>query len=251
MVAALTTLFPSVHLGHAVGAVPEGMVLPNGLLPLADGGAWRLLRDHASAVILTGALLAVIGSLESLLVALAADQLANSRHDPSRELLTLGLANMVSGVCGGLPLVLSSTRSAMLLQRGAAGRGPALASILTFTVIYAFGGPLLTLLPQIVLAGIMLTIAVALSDRWTHQLLQQLLSGERSPDLKQSLVVVSLVCLVTIVFGFLAAVGLGALLAMLIFIRAMNRSLIRGRFSAAAAAVAPHLRCQPGRTSGA
>lgn len=233
LVAALTNIIPSVHLGQAVGALPEGLVLPNGLLPLAEGGAWRLLRDHASAVILTGALLAVIGSLESLLVALAADQFVHTRHDPSRELLTLGLANMVSGVCGGLPLALSSSRSTLLLKRGAVGRGPALASILTFTVVYAFGGPLLTLLPQIVLAGIMLTIAVALSDRWTRQLLHQLLSGERSPDLRQSLVVVSLVCIVTIVFGFVAAVGLGALLAMLIFIRAMNRSLIRGRFSAA------------------
>ncbi|HSO44978.1 MAG TPA: SulP family inorganic anion transporter, partial [Rhodoferax sp.] len=232
VVAALTATFPTIHLGNTVGALPEGMVLPNGLLPLADAGAWKLLLAHGSAVLLTGALLAVIGSLESLLVALAADQMVHSRHDPSRELLSLGAANMVSGVCGGLPLVLSSSRSTLLLQRGAAGRGPVLASILTFTLIYAFGGSLLSLLPQIVLAGIMLTIAVALSDRWTRQLLHQLLSGERSPDLKQSLVVVSLVCVVTIVFGFFAAVGLGALLAMLIFIRAMNRSLIRGRFSA-------------------
>lgn len=233
VVIALSAAFPAVHLGHVVGALPQGMVLPNGLLPLADAGAWRLLLEHAKAVILTGALLAVIGSLESLLVALAADQYVHSRHDPSRELLSLGTANLVSGVCGGLPLVLSNSRATLLLKRGAAGRGPALASILTFTVMYAFGGPLLAILPQIVLAGIMLTIAVALSDRWTHQLLHQLLSGERSPDLKQSLVVVALVCLVTVAFGFFAAVGLGALLAMLIFIRAMNRSLIRARFSAA------------------
>lgn len=232
VVIALSAAFPTLHLGQSVGALPQGMVLPTGLLPLANDGAWRLLLAHAREVTLTAGLLAVIGSLEALMVALAGDQHGRTRHDPNHELLSLGAANLVSGVCGGLPLVLSSSRATLLLKRGAGGRGPALASILAFTLLYAFGGPLLAVLPQIVLAGIMLTIAVALGDRWTRQLLHQLLSGERSPDLKQSLLVVALVCLVTIAFGFFVAVALGALLAMLIFIRAMNRSLIRGRFTA-------------------
>jgi MFS superfamily sulfate permease-like transporter len=139
---------------------------------------------------------------------------------------------MVSGLFGGLPLVLSNARCVLLLKKGAVGRGPALASVIAFAVIYAAGGPLLAMLPKVVLAGIMVTIAVALSDRWTRQLLGQWLSGERSADLRHNLTVVTLVCLVTVLFGFVAAVGMGSLLAMLIFISAMNRSLIRARFSA-------------------
>ena len=228
----LLAAFPGVHLGDVVGPLPQGLVRPDALQPLADSDAWSLLRDHGKAVFLTAAVLAVIGSLESLLVALATDQYGHSRHDPGRELRALGAANMVSGLCGGLPLVLSNARCVLLLKKGAIGRGPALASVVAFFVIYTVAGPLLALLPKVVLAGIMVTIAVALSDRWTRQLLRQWLSGERSPDLRHSLAVVVLVGLVTVLFGFVAAVGFGSLLAMLIFISAMNRSLIRGRFSA-------------------
>lgn len=230
--AVLLAVVPGVHLGDVVGPLPQGLVRPDGLLPLADSGAWTLLLDHGKSVFLTAIVLAVIGSLESLLVALASDQYAHSRHDPGRELLSLGAANMVSGLFGGLPLVLSNARCVLLLKKGAVGRGPALASVIAFAVIYAAGGPLLAMLPKVVLAGIMVTIAVALSDRWTRQLLGQWLSGERSPDLRHSLAVVALVGLVTVLFGFVAAVGMGSLLAMLIFIGAMNRSLIRERFSA-------------------
>lgn len=230
--AVLLAAFPGVHLGDVVGPLPQGLVRPDALQPLADSGAWTLMLDHGKAVFLTATVLAVIGSLESLLVALATDQYAHSQHDPARELRALGAANMVSGLCGGLPLVLSSTRCLLLLNKGAVGRGPALASVIVFLVIYALGGPLLALLPKVVLAGMMVTIAVALSDRWTRQLLRQWLSGERSTDLRHSLVVVALVCLVTVLFGFVAAVAFGSLLAMLIFISAMNRSLVRGRFSA-------------------
>jgi MFS superfamily sulfate permease-like transporter len=230
--ATLSALAPGVHLGELVGPLPQGLASPGGLLSLLDSGTWTLLREHGKAVVLTGAVLAVIGSLESLLVALASDQHAHAQHDPRREMLSLGAANMVSGLCAGLPLVLSSARCVLLLNKGAVGRGPALVSVLAFLVIYVLGGPLLALLPKVVLAGMMVTIAVALSDRWTRQLLRQWLSGERSPDLRHSLVVVALVGLVTLLFGFVAAVGMGSLMAMLIFISAMNRSLVRGRFNA-------------------
>jgi len=230
--AMLPAVFAGAQLGDVVGPLPHGLVRPVALLPLADGGAWALLLDHGKAVFSTAVILAVIGSLESLLVALATDQYADSQHDPGRELLALGAANMVSGLCAGLPLVLSSTRCVMLLKKSAPGRGPALASVGAFIVIYAVGGPVLAMLPKVVLAGMMVTIAVALSDRWTRQLVRQWLSGERSTDLRHSLAVVALVGLVTVLFGFVAAVGFGILLAMLIFISAMNRSLVRGRYSA-------------------
>lgn len=228
----LMALIPSAHLGDLVGPLPQGWIHLDGLLPLADSGTWTLWFDHGRAVFLTAAVLAVIGSLESLLVALSSDQYAHSRHDPGRELMALGAANMVSGLSGGLPLVLANARCVLLLKKGALGRGPALASVIAFLVIYTVGAPLLALLPKLVLAGMMVTIAVALSDRWTRQLLRQWWSGERSADLRHSLLVVALVGVVTVLFGFVAAVGMGCLMAMLIFISAMNRSLIRGRFSA-------------------
>ena len=158
--------------------------------------------------------------------------ITQTRHDSRRELIALGAANIVSGACAGLPLVLSRSRANSIISSGVWGREAVAASTLVLGLIYVLGGPLIALLPRSVLAGIMLTIAVALADRWTHQLLRQLRAGEGSAELRWSLAVVSLVCVVTVVMGFVAGVAAGVLLSMLLFIHSMNRSLLRGSYSA-------------------
>ncbi len=231
--AALAGAWPDAQLGPYLGMLPADKVLPDALLPLLTSEPLRLLQRHGAAVLACAAVLALVGSLESLLAALASDQMAHGRHDSRRELIALGAANIVSGACGGLPVVLSRARSTSMIKAGGAfSRGAVLVSTLVLALIYALCGPLLALLPRSVLAGIMLTIAVALSDRWTHQLLRQIRAGERSSELRWSLSVVSLVCVVTVSMGFVAGVAAGVLLSMLIFIHSMNRSLLRGRFSA-------------------
>ena len=76
----------------------------------------------------------------------------------------------------------------MTLRAGGMGRRTALAGAACFALMYALGGPVLAALPKPVLAGIMLMIAVALADRWTHQLVRQRRAGERSiePTLVQN-----------------------------------------------------------------
>lgn len=231
--AALSVTMPGTSTGPAVGPLPQGWVQPDVLLALAGPQAFELLQRHAGAVCLTAAVLAVIGSLESLLTGVVIDQLTHTRHDGRQELLALGLANLVGGLFGALPMVLLRTRAVPLIDAGATGRGPVLVAAGAFALLFAFGGPLIAQLPKTVLAGIMVTIAVALVDRWTHQLLRQFRAGERSSEVWLSLVVVAVVCAVTVRWGFVAGVGAGVLLSMVVFIRSMNRSLLRLRCSAA------------------
>jgi len=230
--ALLQAAWPDAPLGPHLERLTPQWVLPNALMPLLNAEPLALLQRHLSAVLTSAAVLALVGSLESLLAALASDQMTQTRHNSRRELISLGAANMMSGACAGLPIVLSRARSNSLIGARTFGRPAVLVSTLALGVIYALGGSLLALLPRAVLAGIMLTIAAALADRWTHQLLRQLRAGEHSSELRWSLAVVSLVCIVTVALGFVAGVAAGVLLSMLIFIHSMNRSLLRGRFSA-------------------
>jgi MFS superfamily sulfate permease-like transporter len=225
--------WPGAPAAPAVGPLPQGAVLPDALAPLLGGNAFALLQRHAGQVALTAAVLALISALESLLAAIAIDQLTHRRHDSRRELLSLGAANLACGLCGGLPLVLSRTRAISLIDAQVTGRAAVLASVVAFAVMYATAGPLLALLPRTVLAGIMLTIAVALVDRWTHQLLRQWRAGDRSADLRTSLAVVAVVCGTTATLGFVAGVAVGLALSVVVFIRHMNHSLLRGRYTAA------------------
>jgi SulP family sulfate permease len=240
--ALVTAVQPHVPLGVVIGPLPH-------TLPAADL-AQRLARPevsafafrHAGDIVSTAIVLALVGSLESILSALAIDQQVDSRHRAGRELVALGAANMVSGFFGGLPLSLVRSRALATLRGG--GRGPraAVAGALCFALLYALGGPLLAALPKAVLAGIMLTIAVTLIDRWTHQLVSQISAGERSADAKQSLLLVAVVCVVTVWRGFATGVAVGVLASLLMFIRSMNRSLVRARFTAA---VRPSRRVYP------
>ena len=229
----LSATLPGLALGPTTGALPQGLVWPAVLMQLPSADLLSLLQRHGGTVVLTAAVLAVIGSLESLLGAAAIDQSSQTRHNSRRELLALGVANVASGSCGGLPLILSRSRAMLLSKAGIQDRRAVVVSVMCFAVLYAVGGPVIAALPKTVLAGIMLTIAVALVDRWTRQLLRQVGSGERSSDLWLSLFVVSAVCAATVMMGFVVGIASGILLSMGVFIRSMNRSLLRGRFSAA------------------
>lgn len=231
--AALQARWPSLPLGPTVGHMPLDLPLPD--LPLAwfAPATAGFLGRHAFDLLTAATVLALIGSLESVLSGMAIDQQLDARHDPGRELRVLGLANVVVGVFGGLPVVVLRARALATLHAGGRGRRAALAGALTFALMYGTLGPLIERLPNAVLAGIMLTVAVALFDRWTRQLIVQWRGGERSSDLWQALAVVAFVCVVTVWKGFAIGVAGGVLAALAIFVRGMYRSLLRSAHTAA------------------
>ncbi|MCU0773790.1 MAG: SulP family inorganic anion transporter, partial [Ideonella sp.] len=229
---AMEALSVGVSLGPVVGTLRESYPWPDTLLPFVDEAARELLARHAPAIVTTALAVAVIGALESLLTAVAIDQLAHTRHDSRRELMALGAANIGSGLVGGLPMVLTRARAVVLLDRGLRGRAPAVWSAAMFLALQAFGTGLIALLPKAVLAGIMLVIAAALVDRWTRQLFGRWRAGDRSPELRVSLGVVLAVCAITWLAGFPAAIVAGTLLSLALFVRGMSRSLVRSRRTA-------------------
>ena len=77
-----------------IGAVPTG--LPALRIGLPSAGF--LLHAVEPALIL-----ALLGSVDSLLTSLIADSLTGTRHNPNRELVGQGLGNVVAGLFGALP----------------------------------------------------------------------------------------------------------------------------------------------------
>ena len=226
-----TALWPGLAL-QRVGALVATVPLPDALMPLL-GDALPLLQHHAAELAATALLLALIGGLESILSILAVDQLQGTRSDPNRELLALGAANAVSGLLGGLPLVYLRLRAIATITAGGRSRRALVAGSLMLAAVFALALPLVSRLPAAAVAGIVMMLAVALVDRWTRNLFGQWRAGQRGPGLQQSLLLVATVCAVTLLWGFVAGVAVGMLIAMVIFVRAMNRSLLRARYTAA------------------
>ena len=130
----------------------DGSLLAALSLPEMPGGNW-------TAVVIGVMTVALIGSVESLLSAVAVDKMHHGpRTDFNRELLGQGAANVTSGMLGGLPVTGVIVRSATNLEAGARTRKSAILHgvwVLVFSLLLA---GLIQLIPQAVLAGLLIVI---------------------------------------------------------------------------------------------
>lgn len=230
--ALLHVVLPPNALGPLTGELRAAWPHPDTLAPLFTDFSTGLLQRHAAAALSAGLVMALIGTLELVLSSLALDQACHKRTDPRREVVALGVANVASGLVGGLPLSLLRPRALHMLAAGGRSRAGLLICCALFAVLGGLAAPLLSLLPQVVLGGMMLTVCWLMADRWSLRLLAQWWRGTRTPELQFALAVSSVVCATTVGLGFPAAVAAGALLSVLLFIRSMNRSLVRERSTA-------------------
>ena len=228
---AIQWALPNVPLGAQAGIVSHRLPVPTVLLPLF-GEAGAVLQRHLLDILLTGVLLAVISSLETVLNITAFDSVLGEQTEPNRELVAVGIANIVCSALGGVPLAFLRARAIATVQAGGTTRLAAVAGCVTLGVLYYVGGPLLARLPLTVLAGLMVMVAFMLSDSWTRQLIDHWRRGDRAGEARRSLAIVGAACIVTLWLGFAAGVGLGIVLATLDFLRRMNRSLMRARYTA-------------------
>jgi SulP family sulfate permease len=215
-----------------IGPLRAELPWPDALLPLATAEGTAVLARHGREMLSTALLLALVGALESVLNLATIDQQLNRRSDPNRALVALGAANVVCGLFGGLPLIYLRLRAMATLAAGGRSWRSALIGCLMLGVLFTAGLPLLELLPTAVVAGVVVMLAWSLVDPWTGRLVAQCWRGDRSADLLLSLGTVAAVCATTAVFGFAAGVALGVLLAGVIFMRALHRSLVRLRYRA-------------------
>ncbi len=229
--ALLHTLAPQWALGPLTGALPMAWPHVDTLLPFFNGVDEALLQRHLAAALVAGLVMALIGTLELVLNSLAMDQACHTRTDPRREVLALGVANVASGVVGGLPLLLLRPRALHMLDVGGRTRAALFICCGLFALLGLVAVKLLALLPQVVLGGAIVIVYLISIDRWSLGLAAQWWRGKREADVQLALLVVLLVCGVTLVLGFPAAVAAGALLSMMLFIRSMNRSLVRSRYT--------------------
>ena len=171
---ALALLGYGERLGRVVGpmppAVPPAAYLAGFLALPNQPELWAVLPA------LTGAALslAVVASLDTLLCAKTMDGVTGRKAAGSQELLRLGLANAIAAGFGSL-LAGINLGSSMANHR--AGGRTALSATrwppLTILVFALFAGPLIALLPRVVIAGALVIVAFELVDRWSLRLLRE------------------------------------------------------------------------------
>jgi SulP family sulfate permease len=215
--------FPSSLIAIAiatVGAELAGLDLVRiGTLPstIPTPSMPALSFEGASTLFPAALAIAVLAALESLLSAKVADGMGRAgRHDPDRELLGQGLANIASILCGGMPATGAIARTAVNVRSGARTRVAAIAHALVLLAIVLFAAALVARVPVAALAGVLMVTAVRMVER--HNVRAVVLATR-----SDALVLVT-TATATIVFDLIVAVEIGLAVAAFLALRAVAQT---------------------------
>ena len=138
-----------------IGIIPSG--LPEIVLvpPTAD----FLLRAIEPALIL-----ALLGSVDSLLTSLIADSMTGTRHRADQELVGQGIGNMVAGLIGGLPGAGATMGTVTNIRAGGTTRlSGAIRAVILLVLLMGLGW-VVEPIPHAVLAGILMKVGWDIVD---------------------------------------------------------------------------------------
>ena len=185
-----------------LGDIPTGF--PSFVLPAVN-------VDSALIVIKAAFILAVLGSIDSLLTSLVADNMTRTRHQSNKELIGQGIGNALGGFFGAIPGAGATMRTVINIRSGGRTRISGMTHALVLLAIVISLGPLAAKIPHAVLAGILVKVGV---DTIDFSYLKRAHKGPRW-DLGLMVLVLGL----TVFVDLITAVAVGVVLAALAFIK--------------------------------
>lgn len=220
------TLMFHALLSFAPGTVPASWVV--GELPGPESLHFALdvslVPDLPWMALLPSALaLALLTSLNTLLAAVIADTNTGARHDSRRELMAQGLGQISTGALGGMTGS-ATTGATVLASSTGGGRWCSTVVGLGFVFLVLAGGPVGTLLPMSALAGIIIHVAIGVLEL-------DVLAWARRRRTRLDAAVALLVATVTVAWNLVAAVAVGVVIAIILFIRAQVMAAVVHRRS--------------------
>jgi SulP family sulfate permease len=208
-VATIGTRFQSVVNGVVVHGIPSA--LPHPAWPWgAHLPSLALLRDLVPAAFA----IAMLGAIESLLTAVIADGMTNTKHDSNAELVALGIGNLVSPIFGGLAATGALARTATNIRAGARSPFAAITHAALVLVGMLALAPLLAYVPMATLSALLMIVAWHMSDaRGTAEMLKVAPKSE---------VLVWATCFfLTVFLDMVSAISVGFVFAAILFMRRM------------------------------
>ena len=156
----------------------------------------------------------MLGAIESLLSAMVADGMIETHHDANQELMGQGIANFICPWFGGISATGAIARTATNVRSG--GRTPVAGIVhaITLLLVVLVAAPLAKYMPLAALSAVLLVVAYRMGE-WPN--FKELARGPRS-----DYVVLITTFVTTVAFDLTVAVGLGLVLAVVLFVRQME-----------------------------
>jgi anti-anti-sigma factor len=217
------------HLGLVVGTIDVDLPDPHYLMAFAGLFSNPQFLEFLPVLVLGAMSVAMVASLDAVLCARLIATDSGHKFDGNRELVRLGIGNMVAAGFGGIANGINLASSFANHRSG----GRTALSVLVHAVVILFVvqvlSPLLAYVPRVVISAALVVVAINLVDRWTLQLVRKLLTREVAvmSSTTLDLMVILLVASVAIVMNLFFAVALGVAITIVFFLVRMSRSVIR------------------------
>ena len=216
-------------LGPLLGQVPDAH--PR----LETAADFRHLLDNAAFIqalpgIAAAAFgLALIVSLDSLLLMKTFERMTHARHDSQREIARMGIANTIAACVGAIPCSMSLAASQANHASGGRGAASVVAHCVVAIVAVLALGPLLAAVPRAVVAALLLSIAFVVIDRPTLAIVRKLVAGNvrNRARLATDVLVMLTVASIAMLASVPLAVAAGLFIAVLSFLVNMSHSVVR------------------------
>ena len=190
---------------RAIETIPSGLPIPN----LSIFTEFSLLS--ITPYIFTALTLALLGAIDSLLTSVVADNMTKTKHKPNKELIGQGIGNTIGAIFGGIPGAGATIRTVVNINAGGKTRISGMVAGIMLLIILLALGPIASLIPAAVLAGILITVGFGVMD---YKGLKAI------PYMPRTEVIIMLIVLIlSSVWNLVYAVGIGLIIASLMFMK--------------------------------
>lgn len=160
--------------------------------------------------------LAIVGLLESMMTATIVDDLTDTPSNKNRECAGQGIANIASGLMGGMAGCAMIGQSVINVKSGGRGRLSTLAAGVILLIMVVFLGPWVKQIPMAALVAVMIMVSIG-TFSWES------IRNLRSHPKSSSIVMVATVVVVVATHDLAKGVFVGVLLSALFFATKVSR----------------------------
>lgn len=208
--------------GWVLNGVPAGGLYRFATVQALQQANWSVIAQQVPTL----AALWLISAIALLLHGNGVELVASRDLDLNRELKAAGVASLIAGAGGGVGGFASAGENALSYQLGARGRlvGWVIAAICCAMMLG--GASLLSLFPKFILIGMPLLITAEFFNEWLYEAWFRFDRAEY--------VIILLIVITTITVGFLQAIGVGLVTAIVLFVINYSRLTVTRRTSTGA-----------------
>jgi len=232
----ITTIIPSTLVGLILMTI-VGIFFTPGYRPITEIPSgfpmpqWGIFTEISFVELLpyffTALTLSLLGTIDSLLTSVVADNLTKTRHKPNKELIGQGIGNAISSVFGGLPGAGATIRTVVNINSGGVTRISGMISSMVLLFIILIFSSIASKIPAAVLAGILVTVGISVMDYKGLRAVKILPKDIKLKGLgiSSEVIIMFTVMLLATFWNLVYAVGIGLLIACIFFMKKSGDSM--------------------------